>query len=137
MATVMKVQDKLSPALFLKALLKETNADLEKTSCKLEKSQVVMGEDFLQLRCLFFKYLAYFHHLYLCLQVHVKVWLESVSWFNSDSSLEEVSAAATCQPKASDSTNSAATDPTRLPLFLQDQQTLGGTKELLENMQVL
>ncbi|XP_023193921.1 protein JBTS17 isoform X1 [Xiphophorus maculatus] len=108
MATVMKVQDKPSPALFLKALLKETYADLEKTSCKLEKSQV-----------------------------HVKVWLESVSWFNSDSSLEEVSAAATCQPKASDSTYSAATDPTRLPLFLQDQQTLGGTKELLENMQDL
>lgn len=66
----------------------------------------------------------------------MKVWLESVSWFNSDSSLEEVSATATCQPKASDSTNSAAADPTRLPLFLQDQQTLGSTKELLENMQV-
>ncbi|XP_014824963.1 PREDICTED: uncharacterized protein C5orf42 homolog isoform X3 [Poecilia mexicana] len=108
MATVMKVQDKHSPGLFLKALLKETYADLEKTSCKLEKSQG-----------------------------HVKVWLESVSWFNSDGSLEEVSAAATCQPKASDSTNSAAADPTRLPLFLQDQQTLGGTKELLENMEAL
>ncbi|XP_017163381.1 uncharacterized protein C5orf42 homolog isoform X3 [Poecilia reticulata] len=108
MATVMKVQDKHSPGLFLKALLKETYADLEKTSCKLEKSQG-----------------------------HVKVWLESVSWFNSDCSFEEVSAAATCQPKASDSTNSAATDPTRLPLFLQDQQMLGGTKELLENMQAL
>ncbi|PWA26913.1 hypothetical protein CCH79_00000898 [Gambusia affinis] len=51
--------------------------------------------------------------------------------------LEEVSATATCQPKASDSTNSAAADPTRLPLFLQDQQTLGSTKELLENMQAL
>uniref|UniRef100_A0A087YPH0 Ciliogenesis and planar polarity effector 1 n=1 Tax=Poecilia formosa TaxID=48698 RepID=A0A087YPH0_POEFO len=100
MATVMKVQDKHSPGLFLKALLKETYADLEKTSCKLEKSQG-----------------------------HVKVWLESVSWFNSDGSLEE--------PKASDSTNSAAADPTRLPLFLQDQQTLGGTKELLENMEAL
>ncbi|KAM4720370.1 ciliogenesis and planar polarity effector 1 isoform 2-T3 [Anableps anableps] len=109
MATVIKVQDRHSPTLFLKALLKETCKDLEKASCKLEKSQVV--------------------------GVHVKAWLESMSWFNSDSSLEEVSAAVTCQPKASDSTNSVVTDPARLPPFLQDQQTLGGTRELLESMQ--
>ncbi|KAK5616788.1 hypothetical protein CRENBAI_020476 [Crenichthys baileyi] len=106
MATVMKVQDRHSPALFLKALLNETCKDLEKASCKLEKSQV-----------------------------HVKAWLESMSWFNSDSSLEELSATVTCRPKGSESTNPAAKDPTRLPLFLQDQQTLGGTKELLESMQ--
>ncbi|XP_047229174.1 ciliogenesis and planar polarity effector 1 isoform X4 [Girardinichthys multiradiatus] len=106
MATVMKVQDRHSPALFLKALLNETCKDLEKASCQLEKSQV-----------------------------HVKAWLESMSWFNSDSSLEELSATVTCRPKGSESTNPAAKDPTRLPLFLQDQQTLGGTKELLESMQ--
>ncbi|MEQ2199663.1 hypothetical protein XENOCAPTIV_007562 [Xenoophorus captivus] len=106
MATVMKVQDRHSPALFLKAVLNETCKDLEKASCKLEKSQV-----------------------------HVKAWLESMSWFNSDSSLEELSATVTCRPKGSESTNPAAKDPTRLPLFLQDQQTLGGTRELLESMQ--
>ncbi|MED6246047.1 hypothetical protein ATANTOWER_012112, partial [Ataeniobius toweri] len=102
----MKVQDGHSPALFLKALLNETCKDLEKTSCKLEKSQV-----------------------------HVKAWLESMSWFNSDSSLEELSATVTCRPKGSESTNPTAKDPAILPFFLQDQQTLGGTKELLESMQ--
>lgn len=67
----------------------------------------------------------------------MKAWLESMSCFNSDSSLEELSPSVTCRLKVSDSTISAATDQTRLPLFLQDQQTLGGTKELLESMQVL
>ncbi|XP_038152752.1 ciliogenesis and planar polarity effector 1 isoform X1 [Cyprinodon tularosa] len=106
MATVMKVQGRLSAALFLNALLKEAGKDLEKASSKLEKSQV-----------------------------HVKAWLESMSCFNSDSSLEELSPSVTCRLKVSDSTILAATDQTRLPLFLQDQQTLGGTKELLESMQ--
>lgn len=41
MATVLKVQDRQSPALVLKALLKDTSEDLEKISRKLEKSQVV------------------------------------------------------------------------------------------------
>lgn len=41
MATVMKVQGRLSAALFLNALLKEAGKDLEKASSKLEKSQVI------------------------------------------------------------------------------------------------
>uniref|UniRef100_A0A3Q2PYX9 Uncharacterized protein n=1 Tax=Fundulus heteroclitus TaxID=8078 RepID=A0A3Q2PYX9_FUNHE len=45
MATVMKVRDRHSPALFLEALLKETGRDLEKASVKLEKSQVIGGGD--------------------------------------------------------------------------------------------
>ncbi|KAM4532203.1 ciliogenesis and planar polarity effector 1 [Fundulus diaphanus] len=108
MATVMRVRDRHTPALFLEALLKETSKDLEKASVKLEKSQV-----------------------------HLKAWLDSMSWFNSAGSLEELGAAVTRRPKASDSTNSAATDPAQLPLFLQNQQTLGGTRELLESMQAV
>ncbi|XP_035990365.1 LOW QUALITY PROTEIN: ciliogenesis and planar polarity effector 1 [Fundulus heteroclitus] len=98
MATVMKVRDRHSLALFLEALLKETGRDLEKASVKLEKSQV-----------------------------HLKAWLDSMSWFNSAGSLEELGAAVTRRPKAS--------DPAQMPLFLQNQQTLGGTRELLESMQ--
>lgn len=40
MATVMKVLDKPSPALLMKALLKDTTKDLEKTSQRLNQSQV-------------------------------------------------------------------------------------------------
>ncbi|XP_017266224.1 ciliogenesis and planar polarity effector 1 isoform X3 [Kryptolebias marmoratus] len=106
MATVMRVLDKPSPALFLKTLLKEVSKDLEKASCKLDKSQV-----------------------------HVKAWLESISCLNLDSSLDEFNPAVSYRPKTSDSVISAGTDASRLPLFLQEQQTLGGTKELLESMQ--
>lgn len=41
MATVMKVLDKPSPALLMKALLKDTTKDLEKTSQTLNQSQVI------------------------------------------------------------------------------------------------
>lgn len=41
MATVMRVLDRPSPALLLKALLKDTSRDLEKASRILDKSQVV------------------------------------------------------------------------------------------------
>lgn len=41
MATVMRVLDRPSPAVLLKALLTDTNKDLEKASQKLDKSQVV------------------------------------------------------------------------------------------------
>ena len=44
MATVMRVLDRPSPASLLKTLLKETSKDLEKTSCKVEKSQVICQE---------------------------------------------------------------------------------------------
>lgn len=41
MATVMRVLDKPSPALLMKALLKDTTKDLEKASRTLDKSQVI------------------------------------------------------------------------------------------------
>lgn len=65
----------------------------------------------------------------------MKAWLESVSCLNLDSTLDEFNPAVTCQPKFSDSAISVDTDASKLPPFLQDQQTLGGTKE--ENMQVI
>ncbi|XP_041826553.1 ciliogenesis and planar polarity effector 1 isoform X3 [Melanotaenia boesemani] len=108
MATVMRVLGRPSPAILLKSLLKDACKDLEKVTHKLEKTQG-----------------------------HVKDWLESVSCLNLDSSLEEFKPTVTCRPNTTESVISAGTDGARLPLFLQDQWTLGGTKELLENMQAL
>ncbi|KAF7217094.1 ciliogenesis and planar polarity effector 1 isoform X2 [Nothobranchius furzeri] len=106
MATVLRMLDRPSPALFLNDLLKDVSKDLEKASSKLGKSQV-----------------------------NVKAWLESVSSLNLDGSLVEFNPSVTRRPKTSDSIMSAATDASRLPLFLRDQQSLGGTKELFESMQ--
>nr|XP_046231509.1 ciliogenesis and planar polarity effector 1 isoform X2 [Scatophagus argus] len=108
MATVMRVLDRPTPALFLKTLLKDTSKDLEKASRILDKSQI-----------------------------HVRAWLESVSCLNLDSSLEVFNPTATHGPEATGSVLSAATDRSSLPLFLQDQGTLGGTKEILEKVQML
>lgn len=69
-------------------------------------------------------------------QTDVKSWLESVSCLNLDSSLEEFNPASVYRPGTTGSMRSAATERSSVPLFLQDQQTLGGTKELLENVQV-
>ncbi|XP_072227956.1 ciliogenesis and planar polarity effector 1 [Leuresthes tenuis] len=106
MATVMRVLDMPSPALLLKTLLKDTSKDLEKVIRKLDKKQI-----------------------------HVKAWLESVSCLNLYSSLEEFNTTVPCGPNNTDSIVSAGTDGSKLPVFLQDQGTLGGTKELLESMQ--
>ncbi|XP_040012827.1 ciliogenesis and planar polarity effector 1 [Xiphias gladius] len=106
MATVMRVLDRASPAMLLKALLKDTGKDLEKASRILDKSQI-----------------------------HVRAWLESVSCLNLDSSLEALNPIVTCGPNTTDSVFSAAADGSTLPLFLQDQGTLGGTKELLGKVQ--
>ncbi|KAM9338429.1 ciliogenesis and planar polarity effector 1 [Symphorus nematophorus] len=106
MATVLRVLDRPSPALLLKTLLKDASKDLEKASRILDKSQI-----------------------------HVRAWLESVSCLNLDSSLEVFNSTVTHGPKTTDSVLSAATDGSTLPLFLQDQGTLGGTKELLEKVQ--
>ena len=56
---------------------------------------------------------------------------------NLDGSLEDVNLTVTCGPNITDSIISEASDGSRLPLFLQDQQRFGGTKELLESMQVI
>ncbi|XP_041666961.1 ciliogenesis and planar polarity effector 1 isoform X2 [Cheilinus undulatus] len=105
MATVMRVLDKPSPALLLKTLLNDTCKDLEKASRVLDKSQI-----------------------------HVRAWLESVSSLNLKGNSEEFNPDLTHGPKA-DSVITAAVDGSTLPLFLQDQGTFGGTKELLEKMQ--
>ncbi|XP_037341338.2 ciliogenesis and planar polarity effector 1 [Pungitius pungitius] len=62
-------------------------------------------------------------------QIHLRAWLESLSCLNLDSSLM------TRGPSTADSVISAATDGSTLPLFLQDQGTLGGTMEFLEKVQ--
>ncbi|XP_069569860.1 ciliogenesis and planar polarity effector 1 isoform X2 [Brachyistius frenatus] len=108
MASVMKVLNRPSPALLLKTLLKDTSKDLEKASRTLDKSQIL-----------------------------VKAWLESVSCLNLDSSLEEFNPTVTSGPSNTESVISAATDGSSLPLFLLDQRTLGGTKELLKSVQAL
>ncbi|XP_034459066.1 ciliogenesis and planar polarity effector 1 [Hippoglossus hippoglossus] len=106
MATVMRVLDRPSPAMLLKSLLKDTSRDLEKTSLKLEQSKI-----------------------------HVRAWLESVSCLNLDSSLEALSPIVTRGPNAADSVFSGPTGGSTLPLFLQDQGTLSGTKGLFEKVQ--
>ncbi|KAM6975927.1 LOW QUALITY PROTEIN: ciliogenesis and planar polarity effector 1 [Tautogolabrus adspersus] len=106
MATVMRVLDKPSPALLLKTLLKDTSKDLEKASRVLDKSQI-----------------------------HVRAWLETVSCLNLDSKSEVFNPSFTHGPNTAESVVSAATEGSTLPLFLQDQGTLGGTKELFEKMQ--
>nr|XP_040053253.1 ciliogenesis and planar polarity effector 1 isoform X3 [Gasterosteus aculeatus aculeatus] len=62
-------------------------------------------------------------------QIHLRAWLESLSCLNLDSSHM------TRGPSTADSVISAATDGSTLPLFLQDQGTLGGTMELLGRVQ--
>ncbi|KAF6733239.1 uncharacterized protein FQA47_000825 [Oryzias melastigma] len=106
MATVMRVSDRPSPALVLKALLKDICKDLEATTCKLDQSKV-----------------------------HVKAWLDSVCSWNLDSSFEELKATLTQRPNMTDSIISEATTGSRLPLFLQNQPGSGGTMELLASMQ--
>ncbi|XP_060931057.1 ciliogenesis and planar polarity effector 1 [Limanda limanda] len=106
MATVMRVLDRPSPAMLLKSLLKDTSRDLEKTSLKLEQSKI-----------------------------HVRAWLDSVSCLRLDSSLEALSPTALRGPNAADSVFSGPTGGSTLPLFLQDQGTLGGTKGLFEKVQ--
>ncbi|XP_034047925.1 ciliogenesis and planar polarity effector 1 isoform X2 [Thalassophryne amazonica] len=101
MVTVLRVLDKPSPTLLLKTLLNDSRADLEKASQILDKSQV-----------------------------HVRVWLESVSCLGLDDSREEI------KPIVRPGTNTVAsvTSPgSTLPLFLQDNRTLGGTMERHEN----
>lgn len=66
----------------------------------------------------------------------MKGWLESVSGLNLDSSLEMFNPSVTCGPNTTDSVISGTPDGPTLPLFLQNQGTLGGTKELLEKVQV-
>ncbi|KAM7368998.1 hypothetical protein PAMP_013298 [Pampus punctatissimus] len=106
MATVLRVLDRPSPTLLLKTLLMDTSKGLEKASRILAKSQI-----------------------------HVRAWLESISCLNLDSSLEDFKSIVTCLPNTTDSVISGATDRSNLPLFLQDQGKLGGTKELLEKVQ--
>ncbi|XP_072309627.1 ciliogenesis and planar polarity effector 1 [Eucyclogobius newberryi] len=96
MATVVRVLDKISPALLLITLLKDTTADLKEASQFLEKSQN-----------------------------HVKLWLDSVSSLNMEKSLLELGP--TNRPKT--------TEGSTLPIFLQDQGTMGTPREILDTVQ--
>ncbi|XP_068609265.1 ciliogenesis and planar polarity effector 1 [Brachionichthys hirsutus] len=106
MATVMRVLHGSSPAMLLTTLLQEVRNDLEKASQKLDQSQVDVG-----------------------------AWLESVSCLNLDGGFEVFNPVGTREPKTTDSVPAANTDGSTLPLFLQDQETLGGTEELLQKVQ--
>ncbi|KAF7666285.1 hypothetical protein LDENG_00114050 [Lucifuga dentata] len=106
MATVLRVLDRPSPSLLLKTLLKDTHKDLEKASQILDKSQI-----------------------------HTRVWLESVSCLNPDSSLEQLNPIVTSGLNTTDAVISPATDESTLPLFLQDQGTMNSTRELLQKVQ--
>ncbi|XP_030005045.1 ciliogenesis and planar polarity effector 1 [Sphaeramia orbicularis] len=64
---------------------------------------------------------------------HVRAWLDSVSCLNLESSLEDFSHGVSRRPNTTDWVTSGAAD--RLPLFLQDQGTMGNTRELLEKVQ--
>ncbi|KAM9306622.1 LOW QUALITY PROTEIN: ciliogenesis and planar polarity effector 1 [Pholidichthys leucotaenia] len=108
MATVMRLPEKPSPALLLNTLLMDTSKDLQKVGRTLERSQP---------------------------QLPVKTWLESVSCLNPDGGLDWFKPAAVRGPNVSKSVVSAAADGSALPPFLQEQRTLGGTSELMENLQ--
>ncbi|XP_008284693.1 uncharacterized protein C5orf42 [Stegastes partitus] len=105
MATVMRVQDRSCSPALLLKTL------LKDTSKDLEKASRILDKS----------------------QTHVKAWLESVSCLNLDSSLEEFKSTVMRGPNTTDSVISA--DGSTLPPFLLDQQTLGGTRELLESVQ--
>lgn len=66
----------------------------------------------------------------------MREWLEYVSCLNLDGNLELFNPIITHGPRPTDSVLSAATDGSTLPLFLQDQGKFGGTKEILEKVQV-
>ncbi|CAN9504264.1 unnamed protein product [Ophioblennius macclurei] len=61
-------------------------------------------------------------------QIHAKAWLESVSSLNLDGSLEQFNSTLAAGRNTVDSGST-------LPLFLQDQGTLGATRELFESVQ--
>ncbi|KAM9841669.1 LOW QUALITY PROTEIN: ciliogenesis and planar polarity effector 1 [Aulostomus maculatus] len=106
MATVLRVLGRPSAALLLKTLLKNTSKDIEKAYQFLNKSQT-----------------------------HVRTCLESVSPLNLYGNFEDIKSTVTCGPNTTGSIMSAATGESTLPIFLQDQGTFGGTKELLDRMQ--
>ncbi|XP_029921144.1 ciliogenesis and planar polarity effector 1 isoform X2 [Myripristis murdjan] len=108
MATVLRVLERPSPAMLLKNLLRDTSKDLERASRILEKSQI-----------------------------HARAWLESVSCLNLGSSQEELRPSATSGHNSTHTATSPAKDGSTLPLFLQDQGTMDGTKELLQKVQAL
>ncbi|XP_067106459.1 ciliogenesis and planar polarity effector 1 [Osmerus mordax] len=108
MATVLRTAEKPSSAALLRAALQDTSRSLERASTALEHTQP-----------------------------HARSWLESVSCLKQSSSLEEV------RPRTLSVSPAPATAPvpdtstSTLPLFLQDQGTLGDTREMLQRVQAM
>nr|XP_057917617.1 ciliogenesis and planar polarity effector 1 isoform X2 [Doryrhamphus excisus] len=107
MATVLRVLNRPSPAMLVKAVLDKASKDLWKAGQLLDTSQS-----------------------------YVKVLLDYVaSYHNLDHGFEESKSLTTSVPHAAESVPSAATLESSVPLFLQDQGHFSGTKELLEKVQ--
>ncbi|XP_061603123.1 LOW QUALITY PROTEIN: ciliogenesis and planar polarity effector 1 [Phyllopteryx taeniolatus] len=99
MATVLRVLDRPSPAMLVKALLENTSKELQKACQLLERSQM-----------------------------YVRTPMES--YLNLDAKSFAASG-----PHPADSITSAAIHESSLPLFLQDQSTFSGTKEMFKRIQ--
>ncbi|XP_054613801.1 ciliogenesis and planar polarity effector 1 isoform X2 [Dunckerocampus dactyliophorus] len=107
MATVLRVLNRPSPAMLVKAELDNTSKDLRKASQLLDTSQS-----------------------------HVKMWLDLVvSYHNLDHGFEDSKSFTASVPHTAESVPSVDTQESSLPLFLQDQGLFSGTKELLEKVQ--
>ncbi|XP_028317922.1 ciliogenesis and planar polarity effector 1 isoform X2 [Gouania willdenowi] len=106
MATLMKVLDRTSPTHMMKALLHDASRELEKASRMLHKSQN-----------------------------EVKEWLEWASCLNLDNTIEDLNSTLPSRPNTTDPVITTTTEGSDLPVFLQEQQSFGGTKELFESVQ--
>ncbi|KAM6986487.1 ciliogenesis and planar polarity effector 1 [Aplochiton taeniatus] len=108
MATVLRAAERPSPALLIQDLLQDTRQGLEKASCTLEHSQT-----------------------------GARAWLESVSNLRVTSSLLEQKPRNTGTSRPTPSASAPDTATSTLPLFLQDQGTMGDTGELLRRVQAM
>ncbi|XP_062334213.1 ciliogenesis and planar polarity effector 1 [Osmerus eperlanus] len=108
MATVLRTAEKPSSASLLRAALQDTSRSLERASTALEHTQP-----------------------------HARSWLESVSCLKQSSSLEEVRPRTLSVSPAPATAPAPDTSTSTLPLFLQDQGTLGDTREMLQRVQAM
>ncbi|XP_061703718.1 ciliogenesis and planar polarity effector 1 isoform X3 [Syngnathoides biaculeatus] len=99
MATVLRVLDRPSPAMLVKALLDNTSKELQKACQLLERSQM-----------------------------YARTPMESYRSLDAKSF-------ATSGPHPADSVRSSAFHESSLPLFLQDQSSFSGTKEMFKRIQ--
>ncbi|KAM9820132.1 LOW QUALITY PROTEIN: ciliogenesis and planar polarity effector 1 [Neosynchiropus ocellatus] len=65
----------------------------------------------------------------------ISMWKGLVSLLDMETTVKEFRQPVSCVPNTTGSIFSSTTDGSTLPVFLQDQGTFGGTKELLEKVQ--